>query len=120
MHTIYWGSTSLIAAMLLWSAFTYLFQQATIEGIKALGFPDFFRIQLAVLKLLAIVVLLVPSFPLAIKEWAYAGTGLFFLTAIVAHIAHKDSMAITVLLLVFMGILAVSNFYLHKISQYNP
>lgn len=117
MHTIYWTSTTLIIAMLLWSAYTYIFQEAAIEGVKALGFPDFFRIQLAVLKVIAAVVLVLPSVPIQMKEWAYAGTGLFFITAIVAHIAHKDSMAITILLIVFMGLLVVSNMYMHRIGN---
>lgn len=112
--TIYWISTSLIALMLLWSAYTYLFTQSVIVGVKELGFPDFFRIQLAVLKLLAVLVLIVPAFSLQMKEWAYAGVGLFFLTALVAHVAHRDSWGISVFLLILLGLLALSNIFLHK------
>lgn len=113
---IYWISTALISLMLLWSAYTYFFTQSVIEGVKELGFPNFFRIQLAVLKLLAVFVLVVPAFSLQMKEWAYAGVGLFFLTALVAHVVHRDSWGISLFLIVLIVLLAVSNIYLHKIS----
>ncbi|MDC8004163.1 DoxX family protein [Aureisphaera galaxeae] len=114
--TIYWISTLLVSAMLLWSSYSYIFSESTIQGIRDLGFPDFFRIQLAVLKLLAVLILVVPQIPLTVKEWAYAGVGLFFITAIVAHFAHKDPIAINLINVVFIGLLIVSRIYLHKLS----
>ena len=81
-----------------------------------LGFPDFFRIQLAILKLMAICILLIPQMPMQVKKWAYAGVGLFFITAIVAHVAHKDPIIITVVNLVFIGLLIMSHVWLSKIK----
>lgn len=117
MKTVYWSTTVILSIFLLWSAYTYLFSKTTIEGVKALGFPDFFRIQLAILKLLAVVIILAPIVPLQIKEWTYAGIGLFFVTAIVAHTAHKDPIIITVINLVLMLIMYVSYVYLHKLNS---
>lgn len=114
MKLIYWISTSLIALFLLWSSYSYMFSKATIEGVRELGFPDFFRIQLAILKILAILVLLIPQVPLQIKEWGYAGIGLFFITAIVAHVSHKDSIFISLINVVLIGLLILSHVYLHK------
>jgi hypothetical protein len=54
--------------------------------------------------------------PFQVKEWAYAGVGLFLITAIVAHIAHQDSWAITFINLFLILLLVVSNYSLHKIS----
>lgn len=118
MRLSYWISTIVLCLFLLWSAYTYLFSKQTIEGIKELGFPDFFRIQLAVLKCMAVVVLLVPQVPIVIKEWAYVGVGLFFITAIVAHFAHKDPIFINVINLVLIVILVISYLYLHKIKTF--
>ncbi|SHI61076.1 DoxX family protein [Aquimarina spongiae] len=115
MKAIYWISTLLLSAILLWSAIAYLINKEMIEGVKALGFPDFFRVQLAILKIIAVLLLLIPQVPLQAKEWAYARTGLFFITAIVAHIAHKDGWGITFLNLVFIMVLITSNVYLHKL-----
>jgi len=91
-----------------------MFSKATIQGVRDLGFPDHFRLQLAILKVIAVIALLIPQIPIAYKEWAYVGAGLFFITAIVAHTAHKDPFFITVINLVLLGILVVSNIYLHK------
>lgn len=115
--SIYWVSTAIVALFLLWSAYSYLFSKATINGIRHLGFPDYFRVQLAVLKLLAILILILPQIPFQYKEWAYAGVGLFFITAIVAHTAHGYPMFITGVNLVLIGILVISNIYMHKYSQ---
>jgi hypothetical protein len=113
---MYWISTSLISVYLLLSAYSYFFSKSTIEGVRELGFPDFFRIELAILKIIAVLVLLIPSVPIQLKEWAYAGIGLFLLTAIVAHIAHKDHFGITLINLLFLVILIWSNYSLLKLS----
>lgn len=115
MKMTYWISTSVIAIFLLWSTYGYIFSKSMIDGLKELGFPDFFRVQLAVLKFVAVFVLMIPAMPIQFKEWAYAGVGLFFVTAIVAHIVHKDPIAITLLNIVLFIILIVSNISLHRL-----
>ncbi len=117
MKTIYWSSTIIISSFLLLSSYTYLFSKNTIEGVKALGFPDFFRVELAVLKLIAAVILILPFAPLQVKEWTYAGVGLFLITALAAHIKHKDSIFILFLLVILMAVLVVSNIYMNKLMK---
>lgn len=102
--------------MILISAYTYIFHKATIDGVKALGFPDYFRIELAILKIIAVMALLIPQMPMQIKEWAYAGIGLFFITAIVAHTANKDSILLSLVSVFFFILLLISNIYLHKLT----
>ena len=109
---IYWMSTGLVCAMLIASSAAYVFHTPTIEGVGKLGFPDHFRIELAILKALAVVVLLAPQFPIQAKEWAYAGVALFFLTSIVAHSAHGDPWTLT-LINVFLLILLLTSRYCH-------
>lgn len=116
MLALYWVSTALVCAMLAWSAGSYVFSASTIDGVRALGFPDFFRVQLAVLKVLAVVALLVPQVPAVAKEWAYAGVALFYVTALVAHVAHGDSPWLSAILLVFMGLLVASNLALKTLA----
>lgn len=117
MKTMYWLTTVLLSLFLLWSAYTYVFSKATIEGVKELGFPDHFRIQLAILKIIAVIILLVPQFPVWLKEWAYVGVGLFFITAIIAHTAHKDPFIITIINLILIAILATSYISLHRLAN---
>ncbi len=114
---IYWVSTSLVVFLTTWSAYGYLFQKAAIEGMKELGFPDFFRIQLAVFCVAASVVLIVPQVPSVIKEWAYAGVFFFILTAIIAHWAHKDPLYTAFINLFFLVMLFVSRSYLTEILK---
>ena len=110
---MYWITTILISVFLLISSYTYFFSKSTIIGLRDLGFPDFFRIQLGFLKLVAVFVLLVPKVPIYAKEWAYAGVGFFLITALVAHVAHKDPPAITFLLLIIFGVLIASRYTLY-------
>ncbi len=111
-QSLYWISTALISFFLLMSTYTYFFSEPTQKGLNELGFPDFFRIQLGILKGIALVLLLLPALPIFIKDWAYAGVGLFLITALVAHIAHRDSIGISILLIFLLVILAVSRFTL--------
>lgn len=117
MITIYWVSTIILAGFLLLSSYTYFFSESTINGLRELGFPDFFRIQLGILKIIAVIVLLVKSIPLFVKEWGYAGIGFFLITAMVAHIAHKDSTSILLLLFFLFIVLIVSRYSYGIISD---
>ncbi|MGH1338693.1 MAG: DoxX family protein [Aureispira sp.] len=112
MKTLYWSSTLLIVVFLLWSTYTYFFSKSTIEGLKELGFPSFFIMQLGVLQFLAALVLLLPIFPLTLKEWGYAGVGFFLLTAFVAHAAHQDGNGLLLVLLGLASLLALSRYTL--------
>ena len=60
-----------------------------VYGIELLGYPVYFLTLLGIWKMLGVIVLLSPKFPL-LKEWAYAG--FFFLTtsAIFSHLASGN------------------------------
>jgi len=116
VKVLYWTSTLLVALMIFVSAMTYLFHKGTIDGVKELGFPDSFRTQLAILKIIGALMLILPQVPLQVKEWAYAGIALFYITAIVAHTAHGDPIALSLVSVFFFALLIVSNIYLHKMS----
>ncbi|MEM8711962.1 MAG: DoxX family protein [Planctomycetota bacterium] len=109
---LYWISTALLSAMLTASSLAYLFHGGTIEGVRELGFPGHFRVQLAVMKIVAAVLLLAPGVPPVLREWAYAGVALFLVTAIVAHEAHGDPRVLHLVNLAFLGLLAVSRLHL--------
>lgn len=112
---IYWMSTGIIALFLCASGASYIFSDTTIKGVRELGFPDYFRIQLAVLKPIAAVILVLPSAPIQLKEWAYAGVALFLLTAIVAHYAHKDPWMLNLINFVLLALLTFSYFCLVRV-----
>ncbi len=109
---VYWISTGVIALFLCASAASYVLSDATIKGVRDLGFPDYFRVQLAVLKPIAAITLLLPAAPPQLKEWAYAGVALFLITAIVAHYANKDPLVLNLVNVALLILLAVSHAHL--------
>jgi hypothetical protein len=82
-----------------------------------LGLPNYLRVELTIFKILGIIVLLLPQFPIRIKEWAYAGFGITFISAFVAHYSSGDSLARSLEPIVFLIVLAVSNLYFHKVKE---
>ncbi|MFA6260956.1 MAG: DoxX family protein [Bacteroidia bacterium] len=62
-----------------------------VDGIIHLGYPVYLLTLLGVWKLLGVLALLVPKFPL-LKEWAYAGFFFTLMGAIWSHIAVGDPM----------------------------
>lgn len=113
---IYWSTTGLVGFMMLFSAYNYISNPQLVAGFKHLGFPDYFRIELAIAKILGVAVLLTPIIPTKIKEWAYAGFGITFISASIAHTSSGDPVAMIITPLVFLSVLIVSNIYLHKIT----
>lgn len=109
---IYWISTSLIVMVMLFSIYKMF-----TPDYDRLQLPGYLRIELTVFKIAGLIVLLVPQFPQKIKEWAYAGFGITLISAFVAHYYSGDSLARSLDPVVFLIILAISNFCLHKMNQ---
>lgn len=84
VNIIYWTSTAIVAAIMTMSGTMQLTAEEAKKGLAAFGFPDYFRIELGIAKLLGVVALLAPV-PRWTKEWAYAG---FFIVLVSAMIAH--------------------------------
>lgn len=77
----HWITTGILAVMMTFSAYSYLTQETLQQGFHHLGFPDYFRIELAIAKLIGVIALLTPV-AARIKEWAYAGFGITFISAL--------------------------------------
>lgn len=86
----YWVSTGLIALMMLMSSFMYFSAPEVKEGFTHLGFPSYFRVELGVAKFLGAAVLLLPMIHGRIKEWAYFGFFVTFVSAFLAHMISGD------------------------------
>jgi hypothetical protein len=114
MVITHWISTLLVSALILWSGYSYLFNKTMIEAGKQLGFPNYLLTQFAVLNIIAAIVLLIPSIPMRYKEWAHVWIGIFLITSIVAHIAHKDPISIALINVVFIVLLVVANVTMYK------
>ena len=114
---VYWTTTGIVTIMMLFSAVQYITNPQMGEAFKHLGFSDNFRIELAIAKIIGAAVLIIPAIPARIKEWAYAGFAIVFLSASIAHFTSGDTTAMVVTPAFFLIILAVSNVYLHKLKR---
>lgn len=87
---IYWIATIWLSLGMLSGGIAQLFQvKETIDGITRLGYPPYLVTIIGFWKILGVIALLIPKFPL-VKEWAYAG---FFFTmtgALYSHAAIGD------------------------------
>ncbi|MGF7042236.1 DoxX family protein [Mucilaginibacter lappiensis] len=109
----YWTTTVIVALMMTYSAYAYLTQAAILQAFQHLGFPNYFRIELAVAKLIGAVLLLIPL-TARIKEWVYAGFAFTFISAFIAHTSSGDPMANRIMPIIFLAILIVSYITFHK------
>jgi hypothetical protein len=83
---IYWIATGWLALGMTSTGIVQLISmKEEVEKITQLGYPSYFAPLLGVCKLLGVIAILVPRFPL-IKEWAYAGFFFNMLAAIVSHV----------------------------------
>lgn len=82
--TVYWATTALFSVAMAFSALAYLTTPTMAQAFTHLGFPPYFRVELAIAKGLGVIALLAPV-PARVKEWAYAGFGITLLSAFVAH-----------------------------------
>lgn len=86
---IFWISTGLFSAFMLFSAYGYLTSEEMKGAFTHFGFPaDSFRIQLAIAKVLGVAALLLPFVPKTLKGLAYAGFTINLVSALIAHIAN--------------------------------
>lgn len=87
---IYWVATIwLSASMLASGTMQLLHMKEQKELFTQLGYPVYFLSILGVWKILGVVAILVPRFPL-VKEWAYAGFFFAMSGAFVSHIVLSD------------------------------
>ena len=85
----YWIATALFCLQVGFTAYAQLRLPQVGEMFRHLGFPDYFRVELAWLNLLGVVLLLAPV-PSRLKEWAYAGFAITLGSALIAHFAVGD------------------------------
>lgn len=115
---IFWVATTIIA--LFEGVMPALTSQTELakEGIRHLGYPEYFGNALVVFKVLGVLALVIPQVSKRVKEWAYAGFAFDFIFATISHAAVDGINFQTFFPLVIFGILAVSYFYYHKLEAY--
>ena len=87
------------------------------EGIRHLGYPEYFGPMLIGFKILGSLAITLPFVPARIKEWAYAGLGITMISASISHFMVDGFNGVTVFPLFIFAILAASNVCYHKLAQ---
>ena len=113
---IYWSTTGLIA--LFEGVMPALTSQTKLakEGIKHLGYPEYFGDALVIFKVLGVLALIIPKVPTRVKEWAYAGFAFDFIFAAISHGAVDGINFQTFFPFIILGILLLSYFTYHKLE----
>jgi len=87
---IYWISTIWLAlGMTSTGLVQVLKMQEEVDMFTHLGYPGYFLTILGVWKILGVIAVLVPKFPI-LKEWAYAGFFFAMSGAVFSHLAMGD------------------------------
>lgn len=91
---IYWVATIWLSLGMVSTGIVQLIQaeEEEVQKMKALGYPMYFLTIIGVWKLIGVVAILIPKFPL-VKEWAYAGFFFLMSGAIFTHLATGDNAA---------------------------
>ena len=90
---IYWIATGWLALGMLSTGAVQLFKMKSGAGgadsITQLGYPVYFLTILGIWKMLGVITVLIPRFPL-LKEWAYAGFFFVMSGAVFSHVANGN------------------------------
>jgi hypothetical protein len=113
-NIIFWASTIIIFLIQgVMPALTSHTEMAK-EGIRHLGYPEYFGVMLMVFKVLGAIAIIIPRVPDRVKEWAYAGQAFDIIAAFIS-IWAVDGFNINLLIpLIVMAILIVSYIYFRK------
>lgn len=88
---IYWIATGWLALGMLSTGVVQLVKtKEEAELMTHLGYPLYFLTILGIWKILGVIAVLIPEFPL-LKEWAYAGFFFAMSGAIISHLAMDDA-----------------------------
>ena len=104
--------------IIYWIATIWLALGMLSGGIMHLGYPAYFVSLLGVWKILGVVALLVPGFPV-VKEWAYAGFFFAMSGAVISHVISGDGFA-QIAPSLFALVLTVISWYFRPVSRRVP
>jgi putative oxidoreductase len=107
----YWLLKGFISFFILFSAY---FSYSHPKDLQFLGFPDYFRIELVIAKIIGAILLLIPQVSLRVKEWIYAGFMITMVSALIAHICSRDEVSKVVFVSVDLVLMLLSINYVTK------
>jgi hypothetical protein len=105
---IYWIATLWLALGMVATGFVQIIQmKEETENFASLGYPLYLMPIIGIWKLLGVIAVLVPGFPV-VKEWAYAGFFFAMSGAVISHlaVAHDAGKLFGPLLLIVLTVVS--------------
>jgi len=108
---IYWVATIFLSIGMLAGGIQQMLQIGGYNKIVTdLGFPLYLLSIIGVWKILGVIAILLPKFPL-LKEWAYAGYFFVLSGAVTSHLTVGQDFVETVPALILLGVTIVSWYF---------
>lgn len=111
---IYWATTGLLALFILPGIF-FMNSPMALEGTRNLGIPQWLHVEVGIAQFIGGLILIIPIISARIKEWAYVGVGIVYLSALIAHLSVDGFIAMSFMPLVFFALLIISYACFRKI-----
>jgi len=111
---VYWSITAGIIFFMLFSAY---YAGTNAEEFKHLGFPNYFRIELIVIKVIGVILLFIPQVSQRIREWIYVGFAINLFSAFIAKLNSGYSILASLEPLLVLVIMLAGLFYLEKMRK---
>lgn len=109
-NIIYWVATLWLALGMTSTGIVQLMRmEAEVQNFSSLGYPLYLLTLIGLWKLLGVIAILVPKFPL-VKEWAYAGFFFAMSGAVISHLAAGHPIG-TVFPPLLLLILTITSWY---------
>ena len=93
--------------------FTYNSEESK-QAMQHLGYPAYFGLMLAIFKLLGGLAIIIPQVPKRIKEWAFAGFAIDFISALVSFIAVDGVNKFVLFPVIALIVLSLCYYAYHK------
>jgi uncharacterized membrane protein YphA (DoxX/SURF4 family) len=114
INIIYWVSTGLVLAMMLFSAASSFMENPdSTKMMEAIGYRPYVFHLLAVAKVLGTIAILTPGFP-RLKEWAYAGFTFDIIGAAYSFYVSGFALKDWIFMPILLALLACSYIFYHK------
>ena len=112
----FWIITGLLSFFIFSGGLAQAVQaKGVVQGFKPLGYPTYFISLIGIWKVLGVIAILIPKFPL-LKEWAYAGLFFAMTGAVISHIA-SDDVSVKIIAPFLFAVFTVLSWYLRPADR---
>lgn len=112
----YWVSTSLLALFILPGVF-FMDSPEAKEGTRHLGIPEWLAMEIGIGHVIGGLILILPFIGKRIKEWAYVGCGIKYISAVIGHLAIDGFVPMSFAPLVVFTLLLISYIAYHHLQN---